>query len=232
MNIKYFPAFGIFGLLVACNPDSEPSVSSVELGVAACSGIEQFDRRTTCYDEVSRSIGAEVFNPESAQAEFNEIILTLGLNRNYTDPEYPLREVMRMADSLGIEISHIRDVNSEIGLLNVLELAKQVRDQKSSLDFRELIQLAEARSMAADLGIRTNRSKSTQDIVGGQLGMPRDVERSENEHGAIVRNGEIIMIWKDDGSELAGTTYTLAISSINQPLQWIEGGTCKTKNLC
>ena len=232
MTTRFIPAISICGLLVACNPDSETPQANVELSVAACSAIDQLDRRTECYDEVSRSVGSNVFDPEETRNELNEIFIDLGLDGNYSDLNYPLREVMRMADSLQLEISHIRDIDSEEGLLDLLELARQVQSQKRKLDFRELIQLAEARSMAADVGIRTNRFKSLGEIVGGQLGMPRDVMVSESEHGATVANGRITMIWKDDGTELAGTTYTLSIDSIAQPLQWMEGGTCKPRNLC
>ncbi len=218
-------------ILSACNPES--SISQRDLDIAACTGIEQVSNRVACYDDVARSMGVEVFDPSEALAELDEIAATLGININYPNPEYVPREILKMASALDIDIGHIQDFDTAVGVVNLLVVARQVLAEKPRLDFLELIDnFAYPRKLAIELGIRTNRITTLEDAVGGQLGIPRDVVASTTEHGATVANGRVSMTWKNDGSALQGTTYIQTLESIELPFQWRSGGTCLENALC
>jgi len=76
------------------------------------------------------------------------------------------------------------------------------------------------------------RYSALTDINEGALGVQDFQARDANTHGIHVHDGEIILTWKDDGTILAGVTYTLTAQSFTPPINWTIGGTCKFGGYC
>tara|TARA_B110000858_G_scaffold123794_2_gene141183 strand:- start:11673 stop:12386 length:714 start_codon:yes stop_codon:yes gene_type:complete len=230
-KMRTYLAVLLLGSLLSCGP--ETMISQRELDIAACSGIELVNTRVACYDNVARSMGIDIFDPADATTEIDQIATTLGINTSYPNPEYVPREMLKMARSLDIDISHIREFDTQQGVLNILDLSRQVLAVKPKLDFLELIEnFANPRKLAIEMGVRTKRISTMREITAGQLGIPRDVEQTDKEHGAQVADATIAMMWKNDASDLQGVTYILSLESMDYPFQWSVGGTCLEKDLC
>ena len=69
-------------------------------------------------------------------------------------------------------------------------------------------------------------------IQEGENGIPFAQERTETTHGIHVHSGEIWVTWKNDGSALDGTNYTLTAQNFEPPIQWVEGGNCLSRGFC
>lgn len=76
------------------------------------------------------------------------------------------------------------------------------------------------------------RFEALTDINEGSLGVADFQARDANTHGIHVHDGVIILTWKNDGTELDGVTYTLTADSVEPPINWIVGGTCKFGGYC
>lgn len=76
------------------------------------------------------------------------------------------------------------------------------------------------------------RYSALTDINEGALGVQDFQARDFDTHGIHVHDGEVILTWKDDGTVLAGVTYTLTAQSFTPPINWTIGGTCKFGGYC
>jgi len=82
------------------------------------------------------------------------------------------------------------------------------------------------------VGANANRFSAITDMNEGTNGIPVEQIRSATAHGIHVHDGEIIVSWRADGSDMAGINYTLTAQSVTPPIQWVEGGTCLFNALC
>lgn len=73
---------------------------------------------------------------------------------------------------------------------------------------------------------------SVNDIDAGTHGISQARAQTATSHGINVVNGVITVTWMNDGSDLAGTSYTLTAQGVMPPVQWVEGGTCKLVGYC
>ncbi|PCH59381.1 MAG: pilus assembly protein TapA [SAR86 cluster bacterium] len=78
----------------------------------------------------------------------------------------------------------------------------------------------------------TDASLALADFDSGTNGLPPAQLLSASRHGITVLNGAITVTWKSDGSDLAGTTYTLTAQNNTPPIQWLEAGTCTLRGYC
>ena len=76
------------------------------------------------------------------------------------------------------------------------------------------------------------RFTSVNDIDAGTNGISLALAQGPAVHGIGVVDGVITVTWMSDGSDLAGTSYTLTAQGIVPPIQWVEGGTCKIVGYC
>lgn len=76
------------------------------------------------------------------------------------------------------------------------------------------------------------RFADVSDIQEGEAGIPGSQECGANTHGIHVHGGEIKVTWKNDGSVLDGTNYTLTAQNIDPPIRWVEGGNCLERGFC
>jgi len=76
------------------------------------------------------------------------------------------------------------------------------------------------------------RFTELDDIQEGEAGIPDSQKRDETNHGIHLHNGEIKVTWRNDGSDLDGTNYTLTAQDFQTPIQWVEGGNCLERGFC
>ncbi len=82
------------------------------------------------------------------------------------------------------------------------------------------------------VGAESGRFTSLNDVDEESNGIPPGIQRTATAHGVHVFDGEIRVTWRDDGSELAGTNYTLTAQGIAPPIQWVESGNCLNRGYC
>jgi type IV pilus assembly protein PilA len=75
-------------------------------------------------------------------------------------------------------------------------------------------------------------SGGLNDVDSGSNGIPPVQALTATAHGIVVVDGVITITWMSDGTDLAGTTYTLAAQSVTPPIQWVGGGTCVAGGYC
>ena len=78
----------------------------------------------------------------------------------------------------------------------------------------------------------SDRFNSLADADSGTNGIPPVQAQTATQHGIEVVDGVITVTWMADGTDLAGTTYTLAAQSVTPPIQWVTGGSCVTGGYC
>ncbi len=77
-----------------------------------------------------------------------------------------------------------------------------------------------------------NRLNDLTDVNSGTNGIPPVQTQAATTHGISVTNGVITVTWMADGTDLAGTTYTLTPDGLVPPIQWTAGGTCMDGGYC
>ncbi len=78
----------------------------------------------------------------------------------------------------------------------------------------------------------SDRFASLADVDAGTNGIPPTQAQAASTHGINVVDGVITVTWMADGTDLAGTTYTLAAQQVTPPIIWVSGGTCVVGGYC
>lgn len=78
----------------------------------------------------------------------------------------------------------------------------------------------------------SDRFNALADVDAGNLGIPPAQSQAASTHGIDVVDGVITVTWMADGTDLAGTTYTLAAQNITPPITWVSGGSCVAGGYC
>ncbi len=82
------------------------------------------------------------------------------------------------------------------------------------------------------VGAESNRFATVDDMDEETNGIPAGIQRTATSHGVHVFDGVIRVTWRNDGTALAGISYTLTAQNVTPPIQWVEGGTCLNNGLC
>ncbi len=82
------------------------------------------------------------------------------------------------------------------------------------------------------VGAESNRFTTVDDMDEETNGIPAGIQRTATTHGVHVFDGEIRVTWRNDGSALDGTNYTLTAQNVTPPIQWVEGGNCLNRGFC
>ncbi len=82
------------------------------------------------------------------------------------------------------------------------------------------------------IGAQLGRFTSVNDMDAGANGILSAQAQAATTHGINVLNGAVTIAWMADGSDLAGTSYSLTAQGIVPPIQWVDGGSCKTSGYC
>ena len=78
----------------------------------------------------------------------------------------------------------------------------------------------------------SDRFGSLADVDAGTNGIPPTQVLAASTHGIDVVDGVITVTWMSDGTDLAGTTYTLAAQGVVPPVEWVTGGSCVIGGYC
>ena len=78
----------------------------------------------------------------------------------------------------------------------------------------------------------SDRFDSLADVDAGTNGIPPTQAQAASTHGIDVLNGVITVSWMADGTDLAGTTYTLTAQGVVPPVIWVSAGSCVADGYC
>ena len=78
----------------------------------------------------------------------------------------------------------------------------------------------------------SDRFGTLADVDAGTNGIPPTQAQAASTHGIDVLNGVITVTWMADGTDLAGTTYSLAAQGVVPPVAWVTGGSCVARGYC
>ena len=78
----------------------------------------------------------------------------------------------------------------------------------------------------------SDRFGTLDDVDAGSNGIPPIQAQATSTHRIDVVNGVSTVTWMADGTDLAGTTYTLAAQGVIPPIQWVTGGSCVVGGYC
>ena len=131
----------------------------------------------------------------------------------------------------GFTLIELMIVVAIIGILAAVALPAY-QNYSNRARFAEAVLAATPLKTSIELAIQTRNPADTGALDAATLGIPADVAQAAAVHGTSVENGLITVTWQDDGSDLAGVTYTLQAGGVTPPVQWTEGGTCLTNGLC
>jgi len=78
----------------------------------------------------------------------------------------------------------------------------------------------------------SDRFGALTDVDAGTNGIPPAQIQAASTHGIDVVDGVITVTWMADGTDLAGTTYTIAAQGVVPPVVWVAGGSCVNGGYC
>lgn len=80
--------------------------------------------------------------------------------------------------------------------------------------------------------VHSRRFNDLTEIDAATFGIPASQAQTATSHGIDVLDGVITITWRDDNTDLAGTTYSLAAQSVTPPVNWVAGGSCIAGGYC
>lgn len=98
--------------------------------------------------------------------------------------------------------------------------------------FSESILMTSPYRNAVEVAVLQRRVQSVDDMDSGTHGIPASKWFTKTTNFISTWDGVIYVEWRDDGTALSGVTYTLTAQSASSPIQWVEGGSCKTLGYC
>ena len=98
--------------------------------------------------------------------------------------------------------------------------------------FSEAILAIGAYRSAIIVQAHSDRFTDLAEVDAGTNGIPPAQPQAASTHGIDVTDGVISITWMADGTDLAGTTYTISAQGVVRPVIWVTGGTCEVGGYC
>ena len=103
--------------------------------------------------------------------------------------------------------------------------------------FSEAILATSIYRNAAEVAIFRNNITTPNQLTSGSFGIPPIQLGAVGGSGGVgpligMFNGQIIVLWPDDGTSLAGLTYILETTDLEPPIEWTDGGSCRVGGYC
>ena len=98
--------------------------------------------------------------------------------------------------------------------------------------FAEAILAIGSHRIAILVEAQSDRFGSLADVDAGTNGIPPAQAQAASTHGIGVVDGVITVSWMADGTDLAGTTYTLTAQGVVPPVEWVAAGSCLAAGYC
>ena len=118
-----------------------------------------------------------------------------------------------------------------IGVLVAIALPAYYSYRNEARFTEALLAVGDFRS-AVSVQAQSGRFSALADIDSGTNGVPPAQVRTATQHGIDVVDGVVTVTWQNDGSDLAGVTFTLTASGITPPVEWTIGGSCIDLGYC
>ena len=138
---------------------------------------------------------------------------------------------MQLNKQQGFTLIELMIVVAIIGILAAVAVPAY-SNYTNRAKFSEAVLATTPYKTAMDLAIQAHSPSALSSLDSGALGIPAAITRTSTVHGVAAANGIITVTWANDGSALAGVTYTLTAGGVTPPVAWTEGGTCLTSGFC
>ena len=131
----------------------------------------------------------------------------------------------------GFTLIELLTITAVIGVLISVALPAYT-SYRDRARFSEAILAATPYKNAVEIAVFRGLIDDVRDMNSGTNGIPMWQWFSDTTHFSGVFSGTIYVFWKQDGSPLQFTSYSLRALNATPPIRWEEGGSCMYTGYC
>ena len=137
----------------------------------------------------------------------------------------------RQRTQRGFTLVELLTITAIMGVLVSLALPAYA-SYRNRARFAEAILAVTPYKSAIEIAVFRGLITQVNQMNSGSRGIPMWQWFDEDTHFSGVFNGTIYVFWKQDGSPLQLTSYSLRALDATPPIRWEEGGSCKYYGYC